>query len=500
MAETTPVPPRSAMSVEAGRAPKPDTNDFGSGFEAENNKFAFSPGQLEKLYNPKSLGAFYALGGLEGIEEGLRMARKAGMNDAYLDNTVLIKEAAEINTVPVKGSATMPDNAASPRITPKTHPKMHRIHQKSPLTTYNPFARAKTPASKGTSQEAVSIARVSSTFGSPVSVPPAFDLLLTSLPDKRSLSTKVYQPTPFAIHKEIPVMLLLTVVLYLVQCVLSPRSAVPAATLLSPLCNSVRLALSLREVTLWSTLLATKLEGLSEWLGVKLGTGVRTVSRFSSRNATASPLLGRLWIFLFFALSHAQGPESGPRNKVQLDWRQRALGALTDNVVMLAFLFFPLMVLTITGCAADRFRRKSQEGKAAMSMLGMAVIFIAIPVSPEDKGVSNNDRYMRGAIGLSYTFFMTVYCVLIALRHRWYKGRCAIAGGLAILMTIVSMASTSVQSYWTNSTKTDPIFALSIAIPASFTLCDLIAYLSNAFDDARAPSLPAPVPGPQQGA
>jgi hypothetical protein len=174
------------------------------------------------------------------------------------------------------------------------------------------------------------------------------------------------------------------------------------------------------------------------------------------------------------------------------------MGALTDKLVTLAFLLVPFVVVSITGCAAAYFHRKSQEGKShngktALSMIGMAVIFVAIPASPGDRTVSNSDRYMRGAIGLSYIFFTTVYCMLIAHQRRWYKGRCAIVGGLAIAITIVGMASTPVRSLWIDSTKTDPFFALSIATPVSFTLCDLIAYLSDAFDVSRVSGLPLPV-------
>lgn len=39
-------------------------------FAVLNNKFAFSPGQLNKMLNPKSLAAFIALGGLPGLETG----------------------------------------------------------------------------------------------------------------------------------------------------------------------------------------------------------------------------------------------------------------------------------------------------------------------------------------------------------------------------------------------------------------------------------------------
>lgn len=64
-------------------------------FEVENNPFAFSPGQLGKLYNPKSLGAFHALGGLDGIEKGLRSDRKSGLSvdEQNLDGAVTFEEA-----------------------------------------------------------------------------------------------------------------------------------------------------------------------------------------------------------------------------------------------------------------------------------------------------------------------------------------------------------------------------------------------------------------------
>ena len=55
-------------------------------FKVENNKFAFSPGQLGKLINPKNLPALRALGGIEGLERGLRTDLKGGLS---LDETVL---------------------------------------------------------------------------------------------------------------------------------------------------------------------------------------------------------------------------------------------------------------------------------------------------------------------------------------------------------------------------------------------------------------------------
>jgi Ca2+-transporting ATPase len=71
-------------------------------FEVEDNSFAFSIGQLNKLINPKSLAAFYALGGLAGLEKGLRTNRRAGLSidESDLDGTVTFDEARLAATKP----------------------------------------------------------------------------------------------------------------------------------------------------------------------------------------------------------------------------------------------------------------------------------------------------------------------------------------------------------------------------------------------------------------
>lgn len=72
--------------------PDPGTEED---FQVEDNNFAFSQGQLNKLINPKSLSAFFALGGLAGLEKGLRTDVKAGigMDESDLDGTVTFDEA-----------------------------------------------------------------------------------------------------------------------------------------------------------------------------------------------------------------------------------------------------------------------------------------------------------------------------------------------------------------------------------------------------------------------
>ena len=57
----------------------PDKNDK-KDFDVPNNPFAFSPGQLNKTLNPKSLAAYRALGGLRGLERGLKTDIVAGLS------------------------------------------------------------------------------------------------------------------------------------------------------------------------------------------------------------------------------------------------------------------------------------------------------------------------------------------------------------------------------------------------------------------------------------
>ncbi|KAI9822041.1 MAG: plasma membrane calcium [Thelocarpon impressellum] len=64
-------------------------------FVVESNPFAFSPGQLNKFLNPKSLGAYKAVGGVAGLERGLRTDLVAGLSvdETELQGTVTFEEA-----------------------------------------------------------------------------------------------------------------------------------------------------------------------------------------------------------------------------------------------------------------------------------------------------------------------------------------------------------------------------------------------------------------------
>ncbi|KAI9876188.1 MAG: plasma membrane calcium [Pleopsidium flavum] len=80
--------------VTAEEALRPD-NGTEKDFAVENNPFAFSPGQLNKLLNPKSLPAFKALGGVRSLERGLRTDLVAGLgvDETSLHSKVTFEEA-----------------------------------------------------------------------------------------------------------------------------------------------------------------------------------------------------------------------------------------------------------------------------------------------------------------------------------------------------------------------------------------------------------------------
>jgi Ca2+-transporting ATPase len=64
-------------------------------FQVEDNPFAFSPGMMGKMFDPKSLSAFWKLGGLAGIEKGLRSDRHTGLSvdETCLPGTVSFDDA-----------------------------------------------------------------------------------------------------------------------------------------------------------------------------------------------------------------------------------------------------------------------------------------------------------------------------------------------------------------------------------------------------------------------
>ncbi|KAJ8608607.1 hypothetical protein MRB53_039574 [Persea americana] len=86
------------LSDDEALVPDPGTE---ADFQRENNPFAFTPGQLSKMLNPKSLGAFHALGGLQGLVKGLRTDLNTGLSTDEKDVTGSVS-FEEATTAPPK--------------------------------------------------------------------------------------------------------------------------------------------------------------------------------------------------------------------------------------------------------------------------------------------------------------------------------------------------------------------------------------------------------------
>lgn len=118
-------PGRFTLNLNDALTPDRGTEDM---YLVENNKFAFSPGQLSKLLNPKSYDAFYALGGLAGLEKGLRTNRESGLSvdETTLDGSVTFEEVAPRGTPKYGANGdTEPKPASDSPGTPPLPPAHH---------------------------------------------------------------------------------------------------------------------------------------------------------------------------------------------------------------------------------------------------------------------------------------------------------------------------------------------------------------------------------------
>lgn len=124
------------LDPEDALTPDPGTEDM---FHAENNKFAYSPGQLSKLLNPKNLSAFYALGGLEGLEKGLRSDRRSGLSvdEVSLDGSIAFDQAAAKGASPYGASGS-----TAPTLKEDTKASVH-IPPAEPIKDTDPFVDRK---------------------------------------------------------------------------------------------------------------------------------------------------------------------------------------------------------------------------------------------------------------------------------------------------------------------------------------------------------------------
>jgi P-type Ca2+ transporter type 2C len=94
--------------------------------QVEENPFAFTSGQLSKLFNPKNLKAFRALGGPQGLVIGLRTDLSSGLSldETALEGTVDLDEVT-LPTSSVFSRKGYPSSAATVRST--TSPSTHHV-------------------------------------------------------------------------------------------------------------------------------------------------------------------------------------------------------------------------------------------------------------------------------------------------------------------------------------------------------------------------------------
>lgn len=92
-------------------------------YNVDNNPFAFSPGHLSKLINPKNLQAFAALGGLPGLEKGLRTDSRAGLSldEGKLSDSVSFEDATAAANSPSDFSPKMPKHTDTQPSQPDSH-------------------------------------------------------------------------------------------------------------------------------------------------------------------------------------------------------------------------------------------------------------------------------------------------------------------------------------------------------------------------------------------
>ncbi|KAL4916213.1 hypothetical protein BDW62DRAFT_202890 [Aspergillus aurantiobrunneus] len=116
-------------------------------FEVEDNRFAFSPGQLNKLLNPKSLGAFHALGGIAGLAKGLRTDLRSGLSleETELDGSICFDDATAPSS---PESLSKPVDATPPPMPSRADTTPHKQEENAYFDRKRVFGSNKLPEKK----------------------------------------------------------------------------------------------------------------------------------------------------------------------------------------------------------------------------------------------------------------------------------------------------------------------------------------------------------------
>ena len=83
---------------------------------SENNPFAFTPSQLSKLFNPKSLPVYHALGGIQGIAAGLQSDIRSGLSadESTVPRHISFDEATNPQTPTKEIDSSRPPSNGTP--------------------------------------------------------------------------------------------------------------------------------------------------------------------------------------------------------------------------------------------------------------------------------------------------------------------------------------------------------------------------------------------------
>jgi hypothetical protein len=204
---------------------------------------------------------------------------------------------------------------------------------------------------------------------------------------------------------------------------------------------------------------------------------IETAQRSRALRRTRSVFLQRpsaIWMLL--ALFSPTVTAQSPNADVQPTWKRRSLAMLEEILVSCAFLVTPAIILILCLIIAIWFRYFKKETSAFFGMLCIAAVLQSIRAPSSNDG-TDDTGIIRLATGFGYGMFMLVYCELVMLRNDGGKLFCFIASTISIFATLVLMAFALIRTYWLDRTKLDPFFALAIAIPLSFYLCDLTVHI-----------------------
>jgi Ca2+-transporting ATPase len=128
----------SSIIEDAESALRPDPGTEAD-FQVDNNPFAFSPGQLNKLLNPKSLSAFKALGGLQGVARGLQTDVRSGLS---LEETSAPRRVSFDEAVNPNGG-TAPKESAAPAASAEAYADRIRVYKRNELPAKKPTSLLK---------------------------------------------------------------------------------------------------------------------------------------------------------------------------------------------------------------------------------------------------------------------------------------------------------------------------------------------------------------------